>query len=90
MNNIVDTLKCGTVYKHSKNAVVLTVSKFEDINNKLIPLFNKHKIEGVKALDFGDFKKVAELINKKAHLTFEGLKLIQEIKSRMNNNRKHI
>jgi hypothetical protein len=35
-------------------------------------------------LDFKDFCLVAELINKKAHLTWEGLKKINVIKSRMN------
>jgi hypothetical protein len=32
-------------------------------------MFNEYKIEGIKYLDFKDFCLVAELINKKAHLT---------------------
>jgi hypothetical protein len=53
----------------------------------MIPLFNKHKIIGVKLLDYLDFCKVAELINKKSHLTLEGIKEIIKIKSIMNKNR---
>ena len=53
----------------------------------MIPLFNKHKIIGIKSLDYLDFCKVVELVNKKAHLTLEELKEIRKIKSRMNKNR---
>jgi hypothetical protein len=35
-------------------------------------------------LDFQDFCKVAELVNKKAHLTLKGLEEIKLIKSKMN------
>jgi hypothetical protein len=53
----------------------------------MIPLFNKHKIIGIKLLNYLDFCKVAELINKKDHLTKEGLENIRKIKSNMNINR---
>lgn len=84
MNSIINTLKCGTISKHGKDAVVLTVCRFKDINYKIIPLFNEYKIKGVKALDFQDFCKVAELVNKKAHLTLKGLEEIRVIKLNMN------
>jgi len=82
-----NTLKCGTVSEHSKNVTVLTVSKFKDIYNEIIPLFNEYKIRGIKALDFKDFCIVAELVNKKAHLTLVGLKEINKIKLNMNKGR---
>jgi hypothetical protein len=44
--------------------------------------------EGAKALDFLDFCKAIDLINKKEHLTKEGLNKIIKIKSDMNSNRK--
>lgn len=76
---------CGYNFNHSSgNAKVFSVTKFKDIYIKIIPFFNKYKIEGVKHLDFKDFCKVAELMNKGAHLTPEGLEEIQGIKSRMN------
>jgi hypothetical protein len=53
----------------------------------MIPIFNKHKIIGVKLLDYLDFCLVAKLMNKKSHLTLEGLEEIRKIKSRMNKNR---
>jgi len=42
---------------------------------------------GVKLLDYLDFCLAAELVNKKAHLTLEGIEEIRKIKSRMNKNR---
>jgi hypothetical protein len=53
----------------------------------MIPLFNKHKIESIKLLDYLDFCLGAELVNKKAHLTKEGLEEIRKIKLRMNKGR---
>ena len=85
INALSNILGYGTVFKHStRNFATFIVSKFEDIYDKIIPMFNEHKIEGVKSKDFKDFCKAAELINKKAHLTLGGLKQIMAIKSRMN------
>jgi hypothetical protein len=50
-------------------------------------MFNKHKIEGIKSLDFQDFCLAVKLINNKAHLTLKGLEKIRKIKLRMNKNR---
>jgi hypothetical protein len=38
----------------------------------------------VKAQDFEDWKKVAEMIKSKEHLTNEGFEQIRKIKARMN------
>ena len=83
VNKFVSIFQGGFIYK-SKNYISYSVSKFEDIYDKLIPFFNQYKIIGVKLLDFQDFCKAAELINKKAHLTLDGFNEIKEIKSRMN------
>jgi hypothetical protein len=87
LNSIANALKCGYVYIHSKNGVVFMVSTFEAIYNIIIPLLNKNKIRGIKYLDFKDFCLVAELINKKKHLTPEGLEEIRKIKFGMNKSR---
>ena len=49
--------------------------------------FDKYKIIGVKFQDYQDFKKVALLMEKKAHLTSEGLEKICLIKAGMNSGR---
>ena len=69
-------------------SVHLQITKFTDINEKIIPFFEKYPIEGVKSLDFEDFKKVCKLIENKKHLTPLGIKAILDIKLNMNQNRK--
>jgi hypothetical protein len=77
-------LECGSVYKQTEDIFVFLVTRFADINEKIIPFFSKYQIHGVKRLDFADFCKVAELIKTKAHLTASGLEQIQELKAGMN------
>ena len=58
--------------------------------NKVIPLFDKNKIVGIKFEDYQDWTKVAELMKNKAHLTSEGLDQIRNIKVGMNKRRNSI
>jgi hypothetical protein len=88
INNLKRIFECGYTFNHSSNnARVFSVTKFKDLYEKIIPFFKQYKIIGTKALDFEDFCIGAELINKKAHLTTEGLKLLQAVKLKMNKNR---
>lgn len=85
INKLRDSFNCGNVFKHSnKKAIVLSISKFDDIYFKMIPLFNKYKIKGVKYLDYKDFCKAGEIIRKGDHLKLEGLEKIRKIKLGMN------
>lgn len=77
------------IYESETNqTALLQIKNTRDIFNKIIPFFNKYPILGVKSLDFSDFKKIAELIKNKEHLTEEGLKKIYNITEGMNLNRK--
>ena len=87
MNSLKETLGCGIISEDSRNAVILTINRFKDIYSKIIPLFNEYSIQGVKALDFRDFCKIAKLISEKAHLTLTGLEKIRKIKLNMNRGR---
>jgi len=73
LNNLVDTLGCGTVKKHSKDTKVFIISGLKNINEKIIPLFNEYKVRGVKYLDFKDFCETTGLVNKGIHIILEGL-----------------
>jgi hypothetical protein len=85
MESIVTILGCGRIEAYSQGpAVNLVVTKFKDITDKIIPFFDKYPLQGVKALEFSDFKRVANLMKNKAHLTKEGLAKIRSIKSGMN------
>jgi hypothetical protein len=65
----------------------LIVTKFSDIDEKIIPIFREYKILGDKFRDFQDWCKVAELMKNKAHLTPSGLEEIRKLKGGMNTGR---
>ena len=54
--NIINYLGCGRL-REGKDIKFLDidVQKFSDIQDKIIPFFNKYSILGIKALDFSDF-----------------------------------
>ena len=79
-------IKYKFIYK-TENTISLHISKFSDIENIIIPFFEKYPISGIKSLDFLDFKKVAEIVKTKGHLTPEGFKTIENINSKMNHRR---
>ena len=87
MKTLVDYFGCGVVSKQTDNAIVFRVIKLSDIENKIIPFFQKYPILGVKWLDYNDFCKVAELMKCKSHLTQDGLNEIWGIKKGMNTGR---
>ena len=90
MKSLIKYLECGYINKAKTrpNEVNFIVTKFGDITQNIIPFFKKHPIQGVKALDFADWCKVAELMKNKQHLTVEGIKQIKKIKAGMNKGRK--
>lgn len=90
MESLISYFGCGNIYLHKKESGIILdfrIVKFKYIIEKLIPLFENNPILGVKALDFADFCKVAELMKNKAHLTKEGLDQIHRIKVGMNRGR---
>ena len=72
----------------SNNTSLLQIKNNFDIENIIIPFFNKYPILGVKRLDFEDFKTVAELVKNKEHLNAEGLDNIIQIVEGMNLDRR--
>ena len=56
---------------------------------KLYPFFNDYPIQGIKSLDFADFKKVAEIIKNKDHLTEDRLNKILELRDQMKTQRQY-
>jgi len=89
MKSLVSYFGCGYyVPRDNKDFGEFTVTKFLDLTNIIIPFFKKYPPLGIKALDFSDFCKAAELIKNKVHLTKEGLDQIRLIKAGMNKERK--
>lgn len=85
MNSLVDYLNCG-VSRAVLNQSIYTfgVTKFSDIEDKIIPLLLNHPLQGTKLKDFEDFCKVAHMVKNKDHLNLDGFEKIKKIKSGMN------
>ena len=89
IKSLISHLGCGRVELALKqSAVYFVVTNLQDILGKIIPLFDKCNIQGIKHLDYDDFRKVAMLLQDKQHLSEAGLSKIKSIKSNMNLNRK--
>ena len=55
MENLIKNLGSGEIYRYPKQpAVSLTIVKFSDITDIIIPLFNQNSLVGVKLYDFLD------------------------------------
>nr|YP_009663702.1 hypothetical protein [Dactylella tenuis]QCW06840.1 hypothetical protein [Dactylella tenuis] len=89
LNNLVKVLNIGKVEQNTESLVIFIVTKLNDVVEKIIPLFDKYPLQGIKAMDYNDFKEVAKLMEKKAHLTDSGLQQIIEIKNKMNKKRNY-
>jgi len=78
MKNISKYLSCGEFYPKPERSIgEFIVSKFPEIESKIIPFFNKYPLHGDKSKDFDSFKRAAVIIQNKGHLTTEGLEEIR-------------
>ena len=89
MEYLIKYLGSGKIYKYpNKPAIYLTIVKFSDITDTIIPFFDINPLLGVKLFDYLDWCKVVKIMADGSHLTPEGLDLIRQIKSGMNTGRK--
>lgn len=88
MQSLISYFDCGKFYKQTnKDLCRFVCEDVQSILNIIIPFFQKHEIKGVKASDFKDWCRVADIIKSKDHLTTQGLSLIKDIKEGMNKSR---
>lgn len=88
MELIIKYLGVGRIEKDSRKPIVyLVIGNFSDLTKIIIPFFNKYPILGMKALDYQDWCRIANLITSGSHLTNEGFEEIRQIESRMNRGR---
>ena len=81
-------LGCGKYYfRPNYSFDQFQVTSWSGITEKIIPFFDKYPLQGAKLRDYADFKRVADLMKGKAHLTEDGLDQILKIKRGMNKGR---
>jgi len=78
-------LNCGAISSNQKY-IQFRVTKFEDVETKIIPFFKNYPMHGIKHLNYLDFclEKIMELVQSKVHMTTEGINEIKTIKEGMN------
>jgi len=81
---------CGTVRKNHGDRYELRIRKLDHLKNVVIPFFEKYPLQTRKKYDFLSFRKVVLLMDKKEHLTEEGIKKIFSAIKKMNRQDKHI
>lgn len=60
------------------------VRNAKDLREKIIPFFEKHELKTTKRIDFKKFRYILLMMERKEHLTLEGVEKIRKIKSTMN------
>lgn len=92
LTKFIDYLGCGRIERASTrpDEVNFVISKYSYIKENIIPFFLSNPLQGIKYMDYCDFVKVAKIVEAKGHLTLEGLKKINSLKSGMNSMRENI
>lgn len=75
----------GSISVSKKETALYSVKSLKDLTNIIIPHFLQYPLITQKQADFLLFKSVIEIMNKKEHLTIEGLNKIVSIKASINN-----
>ncbi len=79
-----DFFGCGVVRKNHGSRFSYRVRGQKNLQERIIPFFEKHKLKTRKRVDFEKFRRVILLIEKGEHLEADGLEKIRQIKQSMN------
>ncbi len=81
---------CGKIYRnrrsdnHREDLMVYTVFNRRDLSQIIVPFFEVYPLITAKREEFVRFKRILELMDQRAHLSVDGLRLIAEIAQQMN------
>ena len=88
MKKFISFFGCGYVIYDSNMKMQYRVRDRKELSVFILPFFDSYPLLTVKSKDYEDFKKVHAMLEKKLHLTPEGLDAIRSIQAGMNRNRK--
>lgn len=90
LQKVKTSLGCGAIYRqlekrenHSE-CYRFEINSQRDIQEVLIPFFDKYPLQGPKSKEYLIFRQIAILIKNKKHLTNDGLAKIRKLKAKMN------
>ena len=75
---------CGVVRSNHGDRMAYRVRDVGHLTQTIIPFFERHTLKTKKNLDFIKFRRVLMLMNRKEHLTTQGIEKIKAIASIMN------
>ncbi len=75
---------CGVVRSNHGDRMAYRVRDISHLCRIIIPFFERHSLKTKKNLDFMKFRKVLMLMDRKEHLTAQGIEKIKDIASIMN------
>lgn len=74
----------GNIYKQGKESIQYRVSSLQGLINAIIPHFDKYTLITQKQADYLLWRKIVILMQKKEHLTLEGIQKIVNLKASIN------
>lgn len=74
----------GNIANQGKDGILYQVTSLQDLTNVIIPHFDKYPLITQKKADFELFKRVVDIMNRKGHLSSEGLQEIVNIRASLN------
>ena len=71
-------------YKSGESMIQIRITSLEVLTNVVIPHFNKYPLLTQKRADFEIFKQAVEILNRKEHLTIEGIRKLVSLRASLN------
>lgn len=87
LEKIQNTLGCGIIYDCNYERygwyphVKYKISKIHDLNEKLIPFFDKYSLQAKKVKTFRHFRSIVKMVADKKHLSLEGISKIEKLRN---------
>ena len=87
---IQDFFGCGSIYRnrrhdnHKEDLFTFNVYRWADLREVIVPFFDANPLRTAKLGDFLKFKQVLGMMDKRMHLSIDGLRQIAEITQTMN------
>src|SRR5207249_879484 len=85
-----DFFGCGKIYRnrrddnHREDLMCYQVYRWNDLRKVIVPFFEANPLRTAKREDFLKFKRILEMMDRRMHLTIDGLRQIAEIVQTMN------
>jgi hypothetical protein len=88
-----DYFRCGRIYRnrrndnHKEDLFCFNVYRWKDLRGVIVPFFDSYPLVTAKREDFEKFKTVLSMMDRRMHLSIDGLREIAEITQTMNHKR---